>query len=121
MAHERDDRSGPDGRPGPRPRADRQGSVGGLRVAIERRSAAPLLFLRRLPRWVPPVVLAALLVAGLAAEGWPGASLLLLLAVVLAWLGYLSWPRLTPPGRLLRVAALLVLFVLILGDLGIKP
>ncbi len=72
----------------------------------ERRSAAPLLYLRQLPAWVPPVVLAALLVAGLAVRGWAGAAALVVVAAFLGWLAYLSWPRLAAPGRLGRVAAI---------------
>jgi O-antigen ligase len=76
---------------------------------VEQRSAVVLLYLRQLPRWVPPVVLAALLVAGLAVRGWGGAAALCVLAAFLGWLGYLSWPRLAGRGRLGRVAAVALL------------
>jgi hypothetical protein len=75
------------------------------RQAIERSSARPLLFLHQLPRWLPPLVLLVLLVTGFAGPGWIGAAALVLVAVALGWLGYLSWPTLTAQGRLLRVAA----------------
>ena len=78
---------------------------------MEQRSAVLLVYLRRLPGWVTPVVLAALLVAGLAVKGWGGAAALCVVAAFLAWLGYLSWPRLAGPGRLGRVAVV----ALILG------
>jgi hypothetical protein len=68
-----------------------------------------LVYLRHLPRWVPPVVLAALLVAGLAVKGWGGAVALCVVAAFLAWLGYLSWPRLAGAGRFGRVAAVAIL------------
>ncbi len=71
---------------------------------MERRTAAQLLFLRQLPAWVVPFVLAALLVAGLAVHGWPGAAALCVVAVFIGWLGYLSWPMLTASGRIVRVA-----------------
>jgi hypothetical protein len=71
---------------------------------VERRSAAQLVFLRQLPAWVVPFVLAALLVAGLAVRGWAGAAALCLVAAFIGWLGYLSWPVLTTPGRVVRVA-----------------
>jgi O-antigen ligase len=79
------------------------------RRAVEQRSAAVLIYLRQLPRWLPPVVLAALLVAGLAVRGPVGAAALCVVAAFLAWLGYLSWPRLAGPGRLGRVAAVALL------------
>jgi Family of unknown function (DUF6703) len=78
---------------------------GGGRLAVERRSAAPLVFLRQLPAWVPPLVLAGLLVAGFALRGPAGAAALCVVAVFVGWLGYLSWPRLGAPGRAGRVAA----------------
>lgn len=82
---------------------------GGVRAEVERRSATPLVFLHRLPRAVLPIFLAALLVAGLVASGWVAAIPLLILAAIMGWLGYLSWPALDPVNRLLRVAALVIL------------
>ena len=52
------------------------------------------------------MLLAALLIAGLAVPGWIGAVALVLVAAFLGWLAAVSWPRLTPSGRLLRVAAI---------------
>jgi hypothetical protein len=69
----------------------------------------PLLYLRHLPAWVAPMVLAAVLVAGLAVRGWAGAIALCAVAAFLGWLAYLSWPRLAGPGRLGRVVAIVVL------------
>lgn len=83
-----------------------------MRAEVERRSATPLVFLHRLPRAVLPIVLAALLVAGLAASGWVAAIPLLLLAVALGWFAYLSWPSLDPMGRMMRVLVLVVVLVL---------
>ena len=54
---------------------------------------------------MPPIVLAALFVAGLAVRGWAGAIALCAVAAFLGWLAYLSWPRLAGPGRLGRVVA----------------
>ena len=59
---------------------------------------------------MPPIVLAALFIAGLAVRGWAGAIALCAVAAFLGWLAYLSWPRLAGPGRLGRVVA--VAFVL---------
>jgi predicted CDP-diglyceride synthetase/phosphatidate cytidylyltransferase len=63
-----------------------------------------LIYLHQLPRWVPPLVLAGLLLAGLAVPGWGGAAALVVVAAFLGWLAALSWPRLTSQARLLRVA-----------------
>jgi hypothetical protein len=82
------------------------------RRSVEQRSAVPLLYLRHLPRWVPMIVLAALLVTGLAVPGPVGAAALCLVAAFLAWLGYLSWPRLAGAGRLGRVAAVALVLAL---------
>jgi Family of unknown function (DUF6703) len=76
------------------------------RQATERHSARPLLFLHQLPTWVPAVVLAVLLVAGLAVKGPGGAVALCALAAVLGWLASVSWPRLTAGGRAGRVLAI---------------
>jgi hypothetical protein len=70
---------------------------------VERRSAAQLVFLRQMPAWVLPFMMAALLIAGLAVHGWLGAAALCVVAGFMGWLGYLSWPALTPPGRIGRV------------------
>lgn len=84
----------------------------GLRQAVERRVAAPLVFLYQLPRWVVPVALLLVLIAGFALPGWGGGAALLLLAAVLGLFAYLSWPNLAARGRLLRGAAVVLLVVL---------
>ena len=73
------------------------------RASVEQRSATILLWLHQLPVWVAPVLAVALLVAGLAMHGWAGGIALFGLAAVLAWLAAVSWPRLSGPGRLLRI------------------
>jgi hypothetical protein len=83
-----------------------------IRQSIERLSLRPAAYLRHLPRWLPPVVIAALFVGGLAVHGWGGAAMLLVVTVFLAWLALLSWPTLQPATRLLRVVALAVLLAL---------
>ena len=75
------------------------------RQAAERRSARPLVYLYQLPRWVAPLLLVAFLIAGLALHGPAGAVALCVVAAVLAWLGALSWPRLSAGGRMGRVLA----------------
>lgn len=83
-----------------------------IRQSIERLSLRPAAYLRHLPRWVLPVVLAALFIGGLAVHGWGGAVMLLIVTAFLAWLAVLSWPALSPQTRLLRVLALAVLLAL---------
>jgi hypothetical protein len=73
------------------------------RRAIERRSAALLVYLHQLPRWLPAVVLAVLLITGLAVHGIGGAIALIGVALVLGWLAVVSWPQLSPSGRVIRV------------------
>jgi hypothetical protein len=88
------------------------------RQALEHRSATWLLWLHQLPRWLPPILAVALLVTGLAVGGWGGGAALAGLAVVLAWLAAVSWPRLGAQGRLLRVVMVgAVLFVAVLRGL----
>jgi len=82
------------------------------RRSLEQRSAAPLLYLRQLPRWLLPALLAVLLVAGLAVRGWAGTAVLCAVAAFLGWLACLSWPRLTGSGRLGRAAAIAALLAL---------
>lgn len=67
--------------------------------------------MNRLPRWLLPVLLAILLVTGLAISGLLGAVLLLVLVLFLAWLVFLSWPVLPATTRIIR----LVIVVAILG------
>jgi hypothetical protein len=56
-----------------------------------------------LPRWLVPIVLAILLVAGLVISGPVGAALLVVLGVFLAWLVFLSWPALPATTRIIRL------------------
>src|ERR1700751_1549076 len=109
-----------DGRPrsgGQRPRGTSTGRPGGTggrpavadrpstpgaserRRAVERFSARPLVFLTQMPRWV----LLGLLVSGFAVPGPIGAVFLLLVAIFLGWLAYLSWPHINASGRAGRV------------------
>lgn len=76
------------------------------RGAAERRSSVPLVYLRRLPPMVIPVLSALLLVAGMVLRGPAGAAAIGLLLVFLGWLAYVSWPKLGYGGRLLRVVIL---------------
>jgi hypothetical protein len=81
----------------------------GWRLSLEKASVRPLLVLKSMPTWLVPVLLAAVMVAGLMIPS-PWAGLLLLLpAFFLLWLLVLSWPLLSTTGRLLRVLVIAVL------------
>jgi hypothetical protein len=106
------------GRPDPRQRpapGDTLFTPGASRTrqSVEQRSAAPLLFLRQLPPWLLPLVLVVLLIAGFALHSVIAAIALCGVAVVLGWLALLSWPRLSPAGRLGR--SLVITLVLVVA------
>jgi hypothetical protein len=81
----------------------------GWRATLERASVGPLMVVSSLPGWFIPVVLGVLLVAGLALPfAWAG-LLLVVPALFLGWLLLLSWPVIGTGGRLMRLAAVLLL------------
>lgn len=86
--------------------------AGRLRREMERRSATPLVWLHQRPRWLPPLLLGALFIAGLMAPGVVGASCLLAVVAFFAWLAFLTWPTLTRRQRVPRVLMVLVVLVL---------
>ena len=110
-------RSGKTARPGKAPRPLPKGdalftpAASAGRQAIERQSAAPLLWLHQLPAWLLPLLAAGLLVTGFALHGWGAAVALCGVAALLSWLAALSWPRLTGQGRVLRLAAIACVLV----------
>jgi hypothetical protein len=85
-----------------------------LRRNVEKRSAAPLTWLATRPRWLPFLIVLALLLGGLLAPTPIAAVLLVALALMLVWLTFLAWPKLDPTGRFSRLLVLvLVLYVLV--------
>ncbi|KNX39368.1 hypothetical protein VV01_10210 [Luteipulveratus halotolerans] len=68
----------------------------------------------RLPRATPFVIFLALAVVGAFVRGWVGALCFGLLTVFVAWLLYLTWPRLNSLERMMRLALLLLTAVLTL-------
>jgi hypothetical protein len=82
------------------------------RQDLEHRSATVLLWMHQLPAWLPPALAAVLLIAGLAIPGLGGAIALCGLAVILAWLAAVSWPRVSAQGKLVRA---LVIGVVLAG------
>ncbi len=62
-----------------------------------------LVRLASAPRWVPALVMGALVLGGLAAPPPVlGAVLLFLAALIVLWLTFLSWPVVPTSGRFLR-------------------
>ena len=87
------------------------------RRRLERRSVGFLAMLHRLPRWVVPLVLAALLLLGLLLPSrWAG-ILLLAVAAFLGWLLALSWPLVDARGKALRGGAVLLVLLAGIGRL----
>ena len=84
-----------------------------LRRAVEQRSAAPLAWLATRPRWLPFLLVLALLLGGLFAPPALGVALLVVLLLLLSWLTFLSWPRLATGGRLARLAVLALVLVVV--------
>jgi hypothetical protein len=56
--------------------------------------------------WVPLVLVAALMGAGLITGGLLGAALLVVVATLAGWLAVLSWDHTPPAGRVLRLLAI---------------
>jgi len=89
-----------------------------LRPSVERASLPLMTRLSSLPRLVPFLVLLALLVAGVVISGPVGFVLMGLAAVFVAWILYLSWPRLTSSERIMRSAVLLLAVAMALTQLS---
>ncbi|MFC4059491.1 DUF6703 family protein [Planomonospora corallina] len=90
----------------------------GLRKKAERLSATPLVFLFQLPRWVLPVLLVVLLLAGFAVPSFWGGLAVLPVAAFVGWLAYMSWPSLGAGARVLRIALLTFLLLLAADRFG---
>ena len=85
----------------------------GFRRTVEQRSGPLLVFLSQQPKLLVPVVSVVLLIAGLALPGVLGAVCLLLLALLVGWLSYLSWPVVVGPARAVRLVTFGLLVMLI--------
>ncbi len=64
--------------------------------------------LSSLPRAVPFLLMLALLVGGVLIGGTVGFLLMSVAVLFVAWVLYLSWPRLTSSERIMRFAVLLL-------------
>lgn len=74
------------------------------------------MFLRALPRAVVPLLVIGLVAAGLLGPPVVGGVLLLVVALLLTWLSYLSWPAIQPPARAIRV----VVVALVIAYAGVR-
>ena len=92
------------------PRIRHHGGVSS-KSAIRRQSAVFLLYVHQLPRWVPLLLLPALLIAGLAVPGPIGAVALVLLALVV-WFLFMASPPRNAAHRAIRFAVPLLIVVL---------
>lgn len=79
-----------------------------MRGAVERISRPALLLLVRLPSWVPFLAMLAFMVTGVLVGGPVGGALIVLVALVLAWLLYLSWPGIRSSERMVRLAVIVL-------------
>ncbi|WP_426566475.1 DUF6703 family protein [Angustibacter sp. McL0619] len=83
-----------------------------LRAAVARASHPVLSRISALPRVVPFLAMLGLLLVGLFVGGVIGGVCTGIVALFVAWLLYLSWPRLTTSERLGRLAVLLLALAL---------
>ena len=79
-----------------------------LRHRIDQASLPLMTKLSRLPKLLPFAILLTLLVAGVLIGGPIGFVLMLLAAIFIAWVLYLSWPLLSGSERIMRLAVLLL-------------
>lgn len=81
---------------------------GPLRLRIEQASRPLLERLAKLPVWLPFLLLLLLVLGGGFLGGPVGWVMVVLALLFIFWLLYLSWPRLTPVERVMRIAVLAV-------------
>jgi len=70
------------------------------------------------PKLLLPATTLVLLIAGLAAPTAVGVPVLLLLAALVGWLSYLSWPAVDTAPRVLRLAVVGLVLAAVLGRLS---
>ena len=92
----------------PSPEPSSTTGPGPVRRSIEQASLPALEQLARLPVWLPFLVLLVLMVGGGFLGGPVGWVLVGLALLFILWLLYLSWPRLSPVDRVMRLAILLL-------------
>lgn len=83
--------------------------VSPLRARITKISYPVVAKLHTMPKLTLPGITLVLALAGVLAPLTVGIPALILLALLLAWLGFLSWPVVTSGQRFIRVFTVLVL------------
>lgn len=80
------------------------------RKKLEAISYRPLKVIHAMPRVLFPLIMGALLLAGLLIPIiWAG-LLLIVLGLLLAWLVALSWPAIEVPSRIIRIIVIVAVF-----------
>ncbi|HET7761077.1 MAG TPA: DUF6703 family protein [Phycicoccus sp.] len=83
-----------------------------VRESFERASLPAIQWLNGLPRFVPFLVILALVVAGIFLPP-PGWLLLGVVALLLLWILALAWPRLSVAERLMRVSVVAIIVAIL--------
>jgi hypothetical protein len=86
--------------------------VSSVRESFERASLPAVQWLNGLPRFVPFLVVLALVVAGIFLPS-PGWLLLGVVALLLLWILALAWPRLSLAERLMRLSVVAVVVAIL--------
>jgi hypothetical protein len=92
-----------------------------LRQRIDQASLPLMTKLSKMPKLVPFLILLALLIGGVVIGGTVGFVLMSLAAIFVAWVLYLSWPRLTGSERIMRLAVLLLAVAMAVVQLFPRP
>lgn len=79
-----------------------------LRQRLTKASYPLIARLHAMPKLTLPLITVALVLLGGFAPLAVAVPALLLLALLLGWLGFLSWPVVSPGSRMLRIFAVLV-------------
>ena len=79
-----------------------------LRRRIEQASRPVLERLAQLPVWLPFLLLLVLVLVGGFLGGPVGWVMVVVALLFILWLLYLSWPRLAPVERVMRIAVLAI-------------
>lgn len=80
------------------------------RRKLEQLSYKPLKVISSMPKLVLPIVMGALLLAGLLIPFSLAGLFLILLGLLLTWLVALSWPAIEVSARTIRVIVILIVF-----------
>jgi hypothetical protein len=105
----------PAARTAPAPRTNDESA---LRTAVAERSRGLVVWLSRLPQYLVPSAMVALMVVGLAAPVAVAVPALLLIIAFIGWLAFLSWPILQGGQRTIRLVAIGIVVLAAAGRLA---